>query len=176
MTYSIDWWRADRGAFVGERCFLDATGTSREESARALARVLILETAAGWLCDQSVPFSYAETAPYLDALFDIDDAEGEALWRCLAALQSSDTAALATALNDAGRIAAARGAAEGGRACAELAYDAALACGSWAEAHKAALLLERLAELDECPRAAERWARRAQVHGARVRRARRRRI
>lgn len=151
---------------------MDAVASDPEESARAVARVLVVETVHGWLGDQSVPFNHDDTAPYLAALFHHDDPEAGALWQCLRAMKAGDIPDLTAALNDAARICGGRGVAEAARAFADLAYAAALACGSWAQAEKAALMLERLADLDECPRAAERWERRALVHGDRVRRGR----
>ena len=56
------------------------------------------------------------------------------------------------------------------RSLAELGYAAALEVGAWQDAYHSARVLERLATLDECPAAADRWDRRASVQLDRVQR------
>jgi hypothetical protein len=170
MIALIDWWHADRPVFEGQRCLQDAAcANSIEASAHAVARIFVLQAAAAAVRERTVGPRYAAAA-YVAALFAIDDPECGILWECLAAIRCHDLTILGARMHDAARLCAARGATQTARNFAELSYEAALASGAWEYARGAALILERLAEMEECPRAAEEWARRA----VRYRRGRRR--
>jgi hypothetical protein len=171
MIALIDWWETDRPAFEGERCLADAAAANcSEDSAHAVARLFVLHAAAAAVrYGETVEMRYS-AAPYVAALFAIDDPEAGALWECLAAVRLNDVSFLASRLHEVARLCARRNAPQTGRGFAELSYEAALASGAWEVAHYAALLLERLAELDESPGSAEKWARRAEVHARRVKR------
>ena len=171
MIGLIDWWETDRPSFEGERCLADAADANcSDTSGHAVARLFVLHAAAAAIRDgETVQKRYA-AKPYVAALFAIDDPEAAALWECLAAIRLSDITWLASRVLEVGGLCARRNAPQTARSFAELAYEAALATGTWELAHHAALLLERLAELDESPASADRWARRAGVHGRRMRR------
>ncbi|HEY0809768.1 MAG TPA: hypothetical protein VGD49_06375 [Longimicrobiales bacterium] len=176
MIAFIDWWQLDHPDFTGARCLTDAAAANCvDASARAVARVFVLQAALAAVRDDDMgPMRFA-AAGYVATLFEIDDAETGALWDCLASIRSNDAGRLARSLYEVGRVCAWRHAPGAARSFAELSYEAALAAGAWEHAHYAALLLERLAELDECHDAADRWGRRAAVFGRRVERRQRRR-
>jgi hypothetical protein len=165
MISVIDYWQIDRDSFTGECCLADAEEQNTSvTSVRAIARLFVIRAAAGYL-------DGVAAASYCAALLAADDPEAGALRRCLFAIQRNDTAALAGALGDAARLSAVHLAPRGARSLAELAYDTALEIGAWEEAYVAACVLERLATLDECPPAAERWSVRAGIQFRRVRQA-----
>ena len=173
MISYIDWWRTDLVAFEGGECLRDATDqNTRPASMRAIARMFVIGAAAAAIGSgrRGGPHGMV-AASYLAALMAADDPEAGALYGCLAALQQNDTAALATALHEAARLSVAHLAPGSARRLAELSYEASLEIGAWQDALLAAVILERLATLDECPPAAERWARRADLHLRRVQRA-----
>lgn len=173
MIYYHDWWRTDRITYEGAECLWDAAElNTRPASLRALARLFVIGAAAASIGGRPRcrPSDGIVAASYLAALLAADDPEAGALRACLAALQQDNTAALATALHEAARLSAAHLAPGSARKFAELSYEAALEVGAWQDARLAAVILERLATLDECPNAAERWARRAHVHLSRVQR------
>jgi hypothetical protein len=176
MIALIDWWELDHPAFDGERCLTDAAAANRvDDSAHAVAPLFVLQAAATAIRDGDAIQMRSAAAPYVAAMLAIDDPETVALWDCLASIRCNDIARLAARLHEAARLCATRNAAGTARSFAELSYEAALASGAWEQAHYAALLLERLAELDECHVAADRWGRRASVHARRVARHRRER-
>ena len=171
MIALIDWWETDRPSFEGERCLADAAEANcSEASAHAIARLFVLHAAAAAMRDGETVQKRYEAGPYVAALIAIDDGEAGALWECLAAIRLNDITCLASRLLEVAGLCARRNAPQTGRGFAELSYEAALATGEWELAHYAALLLERLAELDESPASAERWARRAEVHARRMKR------
>lgn len=162
MISLIDYWQIERDGFEGEGCLVDAAEQATVvTSARAIARFFVIRAAAGH--DDGLV-----AASYCAALLAVHDPEAGALRNCLQALQRSDGVALADALGEAARFSAAHLATRAGRALAELSYQTALEAGSWEHAHCAARMLERLARLDECSPAAERWSRRADVQLRRV--------
>jgi hypothetical protein len=171
MIALIDWWETEQPGFEGERCLADAaTANCSQASAHAVARLFVLHAAAAAIRDGETVQKRYEAGPYVGALFSIDDPEAAALWECLAAIRVNDITYLASRLHEVARLCARRNAPQTGRGFGELSYEAALATGAWEFAHYAALLLERLAELDESPASAERWARRAEVHARRMKR------
>ena len=174
MIELTDWWRIDSPAFAGQRCLDDAADNSSIEISRAsVARMLVLQAADAVLHGKGAgPRDIAQVATYVGALFYVDDPEAGVLWRCLGAIRTSDTADLANALHHAARRMASVCAPHAAREFGELSYEAALACGSWEDAYFAASILTRIAELDECHIAAERWEHRARLHEARVQRRR----
>jgi hypothetical protein len=171
MIALIDWWETDGPTFEGARCLADAADEKRSEaSAHAVARLFVLQAVAAAIREgETVQKRYA-AVPYVAALMAVDDPEGGALRECLGAVRLDDISALASRLLEVARLCAQRSAGQTARSFAELAYEAALATGAWEFAHDAARILERLAELDESPASADRWARRAEVHGRRMRR------
>jgi hypothetical protein len=165
MISLIDYWRIDCDTFEGEGCLVDAEAQNTVvTSVRAVARLFVIRAAAGRVDGLAA-------ASYYAALLAAEDPEAGALRRCLLALQKKDTGALAGALNDAARLSAVHLATRSARSLAELSYDTALEIGAWEHAHFAARMLERLATLDECTPAAERWAVRADIQLRRVQRA-----
>ena len=138
-----------------------------------MARLLVLRAAVAAIRDGDTIQPRYAAAPYLAALFAVDDPEAGALWECLASIRCNDIGRLATSLHEVARICATRDASGGARSFGEIAYEAALATGRWEAANYAALLLERLAELDECHVAADRWGGRADVHARRMLRVKR---
>jgi hypothetical protein len=169
MIGLIDWWETDRPSFEGERCLADAADANcSEASGHAVARLFVLHAAAAAIRDGETVQKRYLAKPYVAALFAFDDPEAGALWECLAAIRLNDITWLASRVLEVGGLCARRNAPQTARSFGELAYEAALATGTWVLAHHAALLLERLAELDESPASAERWARRAGVHGRRM--------
>ena len=171
MIELTDWWRIDLPVFAGERSLADAADYPTANGSRAsIARMLVLQVADAAL-HRSRPNEdeIALVATYVGALLNGDDPEAGALWRCLGAVRTNDTEELAHALHHVARHSAYLDARQAAREFGELSYDAALACGSWEDAYFAASILTRLAELDECHDAAERWEQRARVHERRVR-------
>lgn len=173
MISYVDWWRTDLVPFEGAECLRDAADQQTiPASVRAIARMFVIRAAAAAIgTERWGGLEGVAAASYLAALLAVDDPEASALHGCLAALQQNNTAALATALHEAARLSAAHRAACSARKLAELSYEAALEIGAWQDALVAAVILERLATLDECPAAAERWARRVEQQSARVQRA-----
>ena len=170
MIYYHDWWRTERVTFEGGGCLKDAAELNTlPASLRAIVRMFVIRAAAAAIGDyrRGGPDGLV-AASYLAALLAADDPEAGALRACLKAARSRDTAALATALHEAARLSAAHLAPCTARELAELSYEAALEVGAWQDALLAAVILERLATLDECPAAAERWARRADLQLTRV--------
>ena len=167
MMQLIDWWHSDATCFQGERCLQDAAGQPDPESCGwAIARLMVLEAVGAQASGDAA-------AGYVAALYRTGDPEAAALTKTLEAAAQGEQAPLAAALYEAARLCAARQALHAARSFAELSYETAQGCGSWYYAWRSALVLERLADLDECPRAAERWHRRAHIHQRRVRRTRR---
>jgi hypothetical protein len=173
MISYIDWWRTDLVSFEGGECLRDAADlNTTPASMRAIARIFVIRAAASAIgSERRGGLDGVAAASYLAALMAVEDPEAGALCACLAALQQNNTAALATALHEAARLSAAHLAPCTARKLAELSYEAALEVGAWQDALLAAVILERLATLDECPVAAERWARRADRQLRRVQRA-----
>ncbi|HET9439503.1 MAG TPA: hypothetical protein VFO52_05005 [Longimicrobiales bacterium] len=173
MISMIDWWQADRDIFDGEGCLRDAAELNTTlTSARAIVRLFVINAAGGGIGSERLgSMDGLAAASYLAATLAVEDPEAGALSDCLAALQRNDTAALACALHQAARLAAAHLAPHSARSLAELSYEAALEVGAWRDALFAARVLERLAVMDECPPAAERWAIRGDVQLRRVQRA-----
>ncbi len=173
MISLLDYWQIDRDAFDGEGCLREAQEqNTAATSARAIVRMFVIRAAAAAM--RSERFSGMDglaAASYHAALLAVEDPEAGALRRCLTALQGNDGAALAAALHEAARLSALHLAAHSARSLAELSYEAALEVGAWEHAHFAARILERLATLDECPPAAERWSIRGDLHLRRVQRA-----
>lgn len=170
MISFIDWWQIDPVTFEGGECLRDAADRNTQSaSARAIARLFVIRAAAAAIGNRvGGTVDGVVAASYLAALMAAEDPEAAQLYACLGALQRNDTAALATALHEAARHSVARRAPGAARTLAELSYEAALEVGAWQDAMLAALILQRLATLDECPRAAERWQRRADVQLCRV--------
>ena len=167
MMQLIDWWHSDATCFEGERCLQDAAEQPEPETCGwAVARLVVIEAIAAQAGRESA-------AGYVAALYQADDPEAAALNRALEALARGDEPALAAALHEVARLCAARQALRAARRFAVLSFEAAEGCGSWYDAWRSALVLERLAELDECPPAAERWHRRVLIHQRRMRRTRR---
>ena len=165
MISVIDYWQIDRDSFTGECCLADAEDQNTPvTSAHAIARLFVIRAVAGYLDGLAA-------ASYCAALLAAEDSEAGALRRCLFAIQRNDTAALAGALGEAARLSAVHLAPRSARSLAELAYDTALEIGAWEEAYIAAVTLERLATMDECVPAAERWSVRARLQFRRVRQA-----
>jgi hypothetical protein len=164
MITLIDYWQIDRDGFTGEGCLVDAAEQNTSvTSMRAIARLLVIRAAAGHVDGLTA-------ASYYAALLAVEDPEAGALRRCLLALQREDTPGLAAALGEAARLSAAHLAPRSARSLAELSYETALEAGAWEHAHFAARILERLAILDECPPAAQRWSLRADIQLRRVQR------
>jgi hypothetical protein len=162
MIYLIDYWQIERDGFEGEGCLVDAEAQNTAvTSARAIARLFLIRAATGVVDGLTA-------ASYYAALLAVEDPEAGALRRCLLALQQNDTAALAGALGEAACFSAVHLASRSARSLAELSYSMALEVGAWEHAHFAARLLERLATLDECTPAADRWAVRADIQLRRV--------
>ena len=167
MMRSIDWWHADATCFDGERCLQDAAEQpSPEACGWAVARLLVIGAV-------SAQTGYEPAGCYVAALYPAGDPERAVLVQSLEAGAHGDDAGLAAALHEAARLCASRQALQAARTFAELSSEIAEGCGSWYDAWRSALVLERLADLDECPRAAERWQRRGLMHQRRMRRTRR---
>jgi hypothetical protein len=173
MISLLDYWQIDRDCFDGEGCLLDAQEqNTAATSVRTIVRMLVIRAAAAALrCERFSKMDGLAAASYHAALLAAEDPEARALGRCLAALQGDDGTALAAALHEAAHLSALHLAAHSARSLAELSYEAALEVGAWEHAHFAARILERLATLDECPPAAERWSVRADMQWRRVQRA-----
>lgn len=165
MISLVDYWQVDRDSFTGECCLADAEEQNTSvASVRAIARLFVIRAVAGYL-------DGVAAASYCAALLAADDPEAGALRRCLFAIQRNDTFALAGALGEAARLSSVHLALRSARILAELAYGTALEIGAWEQAYVAAGTLERLATMDECPPAAERWSIRAGIQFRRVRQA-----
>jgi hypothetical protein len=174
MFTLIDFWRIERETFDGAGCLLDAAqNDTAVTSARAVARLFVIGAAAAAVGSRRLSaMDGLAAASYHAAMLAVEDPEAGALRSCLAALQSNDTFALAGALYEAARMSAAHRAPHSARSLAELSYEAALEVGAWEHAHFAARILERLAVMDECPPAAERWSVRADKQLRRVQQSR----
>lgn len=171
MMEFMDWWQVEPADFEGSRCLGDASFRSSRLSGQAVARLFVISAISCVLGDKRKPVvDGLAAASYVAALFAADDAEGGALNACLSAVQQQDVSALATSLHEAARVCAAHCAPYAARSLAELGYEAALEVGAWQDAYFAARTLERLAVLDECPPAADRWGRRAELQLRRVQR------
>jgi hypothetical protein len=173
MIEFMDWWQAEDAPFEGVGALRDAANQNQAAASKnAVARLFVthaLAAGVGYDCDLAVDALTA--ASYLAALFAADDPEAIALAKCLGALPDTNSAVLAATLHHAACVCANRQAPETARGLAELSYRAALEVGSWQDAYCAARTLQRLAVLDECLPAAERWENRAELHLRRVRRA-----
>jgi hypothetical protein len=171
MVFFTDWWQADRGSFEGAECLRDAAEqNAAPASMRAIARLFVIRAVAAAIgSERRHGADGVVAASYLAGLMAAEDPEAGALYACLAALQRNNPAELATSLHEAARMSAAHLAPCSARQLAELSYEAALEVGAWQDALFAAVILERLATLDECPGAAERWEYRAAVQLRRVR-------
>lgn len=170
MIEFIDWWRAERPGFIGSAALYDAAeANDPDASARAIARMFVIHAAASLIGERRPSMIDGDGArEYLAALVPIDDPEAAALRACLAALQRNDLRVLTIALYTAATFYATRYMTYSARSLSLLSYRASLETGSWQDALNAALLLYRIAILDENPAAAERWEARVHLHRARV--------
>ena len=170
MIQFIDWWAAERPGFVGSAALEDAADAQTADACgRVVARMFVMEAAAAAIGDKRpVRVSAQAAESYLVALVPAHDPEGEVLLAIVAALHRHDTSALAAALHRAAAMCASQSATHSARRFARLSYRASLEVGSWADAWQAALILHRLAVLDENPAAAFRWEARAELQLLRV--------
>src|SRR5687768_15279497 len=85
MIAFIDWWQLDHPDFTGARCLMDVGATNcTDDSARVIGRIFVMQAATAALRDGDTAPLRCAAAPYVAALFEIDDAETGALWDCLA--------------------------------------------------------------------------------------------
>ncbi len=170
MIQLKDWWAAEPIDVEGSWMLADAA-INPGRSGHAIARLFVIHAISSVIGDRRKPaVDGLVAASYLAALMAAEDAEAGPLTACLSAAQRQDTAALASALHEAARACVSH-APHAARSLAELGYAAALEVGAWQDAYWSASLLERLAILDECPPAAERWGYKAHIQLDRVQRA-----